>query len=528
MGQSKAAKARRAAQRNNLTREDADAIIQAAVDSNLHVDFGHLEDDDRREPMMEMREVAPSSSRDVPIRAPVPVAGEASSSRAVVQPNLNATARAPEAVSNRARDGFILSSRSTKATMPAIDFNEEYGPAPPVRIRNIALNDNQIDALLEFARLNGEDAYSQQQTALGVINPAQFLAIPRGFTIPKIDAVNVGTEAAAMAFDPALIAQIYALNKSRCTLTEHSVKFALARVEAVKAGWLGICDQTEVVLVPPLNQDEAFTIFATDLQRVMEFITIAKMYGYLMPLMAEHTFRTMGHHFLSSDTATYLERYKRTMNACLVSNIDSFMPAGLMYHECLHWVTPRAAMLVLQAQMDTMTLPDALKIRASAPAAGTAIVTTTAAILDAIDSANMLAEFERQGGYDLDLIRRVTTAVKSNPWKYHKVRAAYGVEPPEAAEVAEFEDAKDEAIKFAPIGQAFLNTYLREADLAKAKALKKHCAINPVMMKKAERFFRELSRRECSTIADIFADSTFNADTGRTDPTRVPASRVPR
>lgn len=63
--------------------------------------------------------------------------------------------------------------------------------------------------------------------------------------------------------------------------------------------------------------------------------------------------------------------------------------------------------------------------------------------------------------------------------------------------------------------QAFIDVYLRDADLSKAKALVKHSNLNPLQKKKAARFFRDLQRHQVSNITELFSTDLEGVCAGR-------------
>jgi len=374
------------------------------------------------------------------------------------------------------------------------------------------LSVDQKKLIEALEQINGQDAYSSEAQALGRVNQSNWMAIPKGMAYTAPDLKDLGSSKAALMADRKFLAQVYALNKARCSRQQDAPKYALLRMEAVKAGWYRPGQNQDVILVDPILPQEATKILVGDLGELATSILTAKQAGYLIPYFAEHTFRTMGHHYLSSDASTYIDRYTRTAKACLVPELMTYLPAELMWHEAMHWVSPRIAYEALIKQLDEQTMPDAIRIRANAAPAGTAVVTTTCAVLDAMDSAALKNEFVRYGGYNLDLIVAMKDKIKADPRKYHKSYFAYGVSKLSAQEVEELELAKADAIKFAPISQAFIVAYLRDAELSKARALQKHAQTNPIIQRRAERFFRSLARKEVTDIRSIFSDKDYNAE----------------
>jgi len=370
------------------------------------------------------------------------------------------------------------------------------------------LTQAQNDLLAELEEINGQDSYDALTAGIGKLKRTEYLVLPLGFQAGNVPARLVGTPAGHAMMTVNDWAQVYVLNKAVTPDGVDAVLFGFLRMEAVKAGWY--TDQREVVFNAPAN--DALRVMINDFGTVRDKLDRLKTAAFIVPLVAEHVFRTMGHHFISSDAAAYTERYSSTLKSCLLPDIANLLPPATMFHTALHWISPRRSREVLIAQMGGQTIPDALQIRANAAPAGTAILTTSAAIIDAMDAVGLAAEFQQYGGFDLDLIKRITVTIKSEPTRYHKAYFAYGVNPLNAGEATALEQAKAVAIAFAPYAQGFINTLLRDAALGKAKALAKHANNNPVQLRRASTLFRAITRKEITSVAKLFDASVSARD----------------
>jgi hypothetical protein len=371
------------------------------------------------------------------------------------------------------------------------------------------LTDAQAALIDELQDINGQDSYDALAAGIGKLKQSEYLVLPIGFRYPEVPARIVGKPDAHVGMQVTDWANIYALNKARAPEGADAKTFALLRLEAVKCGW--IHSQREIAYLAPIPN--SMRILAEDMAELRERAATIKMASFLVPLVAEHVFRTFGHHFISTDAANYTERYQSTFRSCLAPEISGLLPASTLYHAALHWVSPGRAREVLMAQLDGMNIPDALRIRANAAPAGTAILTTTSAILKSMAAVGLDTLFADHGNFNVTEIHRVTALVKANPPKYHKSYFAYNVAPPSAQETAALEAAKEEGIRFAPFAQAYINTYMREAALGKAQALKKHADQNPIQMRRAQNLFRALGRGDVKSVQDLFATGLgTNAD----------------
>lgn len=356
-------------------------------------------------------------------------------------------------------------------------------------------------SLYDFLQeVNGQDAYSTETVALGRLRREEYLALPRGVHFDVIDVRTVGSGEVGCRFDLETVYQIYALNKARAPEGEDAIKYALVRLEAVKMGWFS--RQREVEFVDEIPEAEA--VFIADQMQIRQYAYEAQRTAWLIPLAAEHTFRTFGHHYLTGAAADYERRYRQTLTSCLAPEVASFMRPSTLYHHCLHWVSPARARAVLEAQVGGTRIPEAIALRVNAAPAGTALVTTTAAVLSAMQSSGIRAELDSVGVYDLSTIEAAANAVKEAPTRFHKLHHAFGVDAPPAEMIALLDNAKAIAMQFAPIAQAFINTMFRDTALSGARALQKHAAENPVMLRRAERLFRTGLRMEATRVRDLF------------------------
>ncbi|KAL9134982.1 MAG: hypothetical protein Q9175_003828 [Cornicularia normoerica] len=224
-------------------------------------------------------------------------------------------------------------------------------------------------------------------------------------------------------------AQIYQLNKDACPDPAQAIKFALLRVEAVKCGWLKEGDSNGIVRSPPPTQARYVATLNADLNVMKDQIQLAETAAFILPMVGEYVFRTLGHHYVR-DRGLYA--------------------SSLLYRSTLHWVNPGRAWDVLSAQKGTKTIPEALYDRYNGAPAKTTIITSTAAVIDSLTQTNLINQFAGHGKFDLKMITTLTEKIKADPPKYHQAYFAYGRAALTPAEKADVEIAKEEAVRFAP------------------------------------------------------------------------------
>jgi len=398
---------------------------------------------------------------------------------------------------------------SVTASGGGADPTPSVGASSVDRAKADLATDAQRSLVELLFELNGGDAYDYEAAAAGKVNKDHEMAIPVGVNVPATHARDVGTEVATSKWDMYDLAQIYVVNRDRCPKDEHKVVFGALRMEIAKNGW--VAGQADIVPVGNLDPLACLVEMVNDLETVKDKIGDIRTLAWMLPLNAEYVFRTTGHHFLTTDAGGYQAKYLAVFRSALVPHLAGLLPPALLFHTVAHWVGPAREWEVLTAQAESSNVPDGLKIRMRTGASGTAIVTTTQAIIDVMGATGV--EVGRAGGFDLAFLGRVAEAIKVNPIAYHKAYFAYRIPQLSIPARDEFERAKLIAIQFAPIAQGFVDAYLSGADLSKAKALAKHAQGNPVLYRRCLKYFRAVGKREVGNIADLFTDQLERGDT---------------
>jgi len=359
--------------------------------------------------------------------------------------------------------------------------------------------------LAALAEVNGQDAYSTAATALGKLRRTEYLVLPLGVALAIVPIAEVGTLTSASLNDAQYLANVYALNKAIAPVGSNAVLFGLIRMQAVAHGWA--TDQREIRYELPIP--DAIAMFAADVTANPAYLADAGVWAFLTPIIAEGVFRTTGHHYLTGQAADYDRKYEAVWRASLTpSPVPSFAP-GVIYHTALHWVGPARARLVLEALIGTDRIPNAIAIRSNAAPAGTAVVTTSAAVIDAFQASDLHGLLAAHVGADMTIVTTAAAAIRADPVAYHVTQVAYNRPARPPAIVAELEAAAAAAARIAWLTQGFINAMLGDAALSRAMALRKHAENNPMGLKRAERFFRLLAKKSVDNV-----DALFSADVG--------------
>jgi hypothetical protein len=384
---------------------------------------------------------------------------------------------------------------SSPTNLEPTDIPSTWGNVP-------GASDELIAAIHFLEEANGHDAYSAEAIALGSLTRKEHLALPVGFTTPEIHPSEIGSAAVYKKFQILDLIQIYALNKAIAPANTNPVLFALARLEAVKLGWITASGQKEIQYLERVQNAEA--IFAADLKANQEAVSVMRNIAFLTPFYAEWVFRTTGHHYISGDAGTYTSKYEAIARASLGKIPSLSFPSEIAYHTLFHWISPARAYEALVAQKDTERIPDAIKIRMKAAPAGTALITTSAAVFESMKTANFFPEFVQLTKGDVEEIMVFSDAIKSEPTKWHKTPSAYGMAPMSEEKQNRLEIFRRKAALLAPITQAYINALMKNAPLGRAKTLDKHSMSNPLLKEKAQKFFKSMAKTEVSSFANLF------------------------
>lgn len=356
------------------------------------------------------------------------------------------------------------------------------------------------EQLVDFLNdINGTDTYNSTSLAKGKLDSSHYLKIPLGFQRRVFSETGISVTPEESVYENDELAQIYVLNKEIFGNDERAIKIALLRMMAVKAGWrVGHYEVVEVASAVNAND-----VMALDLPVIKRFIDQASKLATLLPMVAEVVFRTMGHHYLTGLDGDYSAKYQRIFNACVEPDLTSYLPNADLYHTALHWVDLKDSFQVASNPSNISWLPRAIVIRTGSAPAGTALVCTSSAVLNAMDGAGLKDSLVVACGLPVGELETVVASIRAAPLTYHTIPHAYRVTSSTSSE--EFEKAKATAMKLAPVLQGFLDALPNSASLAQARALSKHADANPLMRRRAKVFFREAGTTKATDMGELFA-----------------------
>ncbi|CAG7889836.1 unnamed protein product [Brassica rapa] len=376
--------------------------------------------------------------------------------------------------------------------------------------------------------INGDGDYSVEAIPLDKLTEKELLVLPAGLPIPEVPLEEVGTKKAKNYFTAPYLFSVYILNKAICadTTNNNDVRFGLARMEAVKLGWFS--NQRAVKMEPAPN--DPITVATADIALITELLAPARDVAWLVPLAAEYTFRTMGHHYLSALKSDYIKGYDDIFKASLMPDVGNFLPSNLLYQSAFHWITPARIWKVMKAHEDSRLLPDAIKLRMTCAPVGAALVTTTAAVLKSFSTAGFLNDLIALNITKIDMIFELDAKIRKSPTVYHRTPTAYDEAFLDAGPRKEFEDGKEDAKKLAPLLQAFCHNAQKcstrttegvPTSLAEVFGQKKKSKAtiedpsgaddNPALRQGTKRFFQEVGRGIPTSVDEVFEQKKSKA-----------------
>jgi len=382
------------------------------------------------------------------------------------------------------------------------------------------LTDAHLALLNQLDVINGQDAYSVEAVSLGKVSINEYLVLPTGFVYPATNPEDVGDATTAARFTKRTLAEIYVLNKLAAPTGTDAIAYGLVRMEAVKMGWLD--NQKEVRFAPAVTNSMA--TFLADLSVRIDKLADYRRLAFIHPMIAEHTFRTMGHHYLSGIAGEYQRRYEASYASCLCTDLLRLFSAEVQYHSLLHWISPGRASAVARACVAAGRTPEAISIRLQAPPAGTALITTGFAVLQAMDANDYLKELLRSYDLNMGVVTILVGKIKADPGSYHKFPQAYGLGPLSDDDADELAHVKAKLAGLAPVLQGFLDAMYKNAALGRAKALLKAAEENPMQRKKAQKFFKSEIKADISTLRELIPGSKPVGPAQRGVPTSTASS----
>lgn len=295
------------------------------------------------------------------------------------------------------------------------------------------------------AKVNDGELFNGHEQGL---HEQDFLALPNTLQVHSIEAVDVGCKHAYKYMSNLILAQIYLLNKARAPAGVDAVRYGFLRLEAVKAGWIVPCHQPEVVYLPAPEISDAIDTFMDDLMQHSEEVGRAREASFMVPIAAEHIFRELGQSYNEAQAEAFGAAYQDFFDRCRMPDITSFLPPKILYHTALHWVGHARAWTVMQAQKDSVVVPQTIRNPVKTVPARYKLIPDVASRLTRLRNDDQLYQLLDSRGFNRDLIQTIAKKMTADPRWFHHRPDIYGLVPLSPEDFDRVEEARRMAINF--------------------------------------------------------------------------------
>lgn len=219
-----------------------------------------------------------------------------------------------------------------------------------------------LEFMEEMAHLNSSPAYDAESIALGDLPWKYYFLVPANYNIKicALDCFGKGID----KYDPGnhVVAGVYALAKQQYLSLdnndeESSIKWAVLRTEAFKAGWYAnqkFC-RTKVL---PLNYMD---IFSNDAEKIKKYMNHAYKLSCFVPFLNEFCFRSYGNTYNFNNANEFKMRAKKFARSSQLSEILSYMSAHVLYGLAFLWIGVQRPMEVLKVNLDNPSIAEVFK-----------------------------------------------------------------------------------------------------------------------------------------------------------------------
>jgi len=357
--------------------------------------------------------------------------------------------------------------------------------------------------------INGKAYYNPEELALGCLKQSEFMLIPSNWEVDLCPIEHVGAGLTKFTPSMATIGGVYVLAKEQAKelnmRADDQIKWAVLRMEAYKAGWY---DRQKFTAYKKLPAGYMSSMRA-DYDDILKYANQAYTLCAFLPYMCEYYFRSFGSAYTATNSGEYIQKATTLATSANINDCLAYMSSDILHGKVLAWVGVKRPMEVLRNAIAFERVPHPFQLRAYASPAGQALITSSIAVIDSIESSGWWSQIKRVGGYNDDLLVEVGNEITSDPWRYHVYCAAYGLPALDQAELKRVDDAKKVAARFAPLLQAYIQTLMQGSQLAGIKSIKKHAMNNPQMVKSCSSLFKTVVRAKFKNLEEVFATNAF-------------------
>jgi len=244
---------------------------------------------------------------------------------------------------------------------------------------------------------------------------------------------------------------------------------------AIKAKRVVKFTDTRYVLENAYN--DIMTLFAT-----LNSEEVSRMVKYL-PIMAHMAFTKFEHHYINNQY--FQESYAKHFRALKLDGAAVTWNHADIIYPAVHWMGPHTMMVWSMNLLENDLMPRALSIKFPLIPAGTALISSSQAVINAASALPGFKFFFEAYEDQWSTVQEALARIKEKPYAYHTRSDLFGLPSLEAT----LADAKLAAAQLAPIAQAFINKYAQGTDLARIQAIKKHAEANLGLLRRFEMIF---------------------------------------
>lgn len=209
---------------------------------------------------------------------------------------------------------------------------------------------------------------------------------------------------------------------------------------------------------------------------------------YAPSMMSSHFLKT-GHNFLANVSNKY---YDKLFNSCMIQGLSNILSFDILFHTAMHWMGAANARKGWENIIRQEKPIKALELRFNSSPAGSALITTSYAVIQHIARFERFAYAATYFNDKINKIKIIVDDIARDATAYSQNYQLFG-HAGSKTDSKEYLDAIEAAKTISVICQAYLETISKGTRIASAKVLKNH-ADDSIMVKKAMIvFFKQAS-----------------------------------
>jgi len=229
--------------------------------------------------------------------------------------------------------------------------------------------------------------------------------------------------------------------------------------------------------------------------------TIKKLHclAQIAPVFMSEVFLRTGHHYIADPQAEWSNNYSKLFSASLMSSYFNLIPPNVLFHRALHWIGPYTCRLAWTNLEKTSALPMAMKLRYKVAPAGSALITTTAAIISNLSRFSFFEDIKIAYGEEVGDIVEYAAYIREHSTSYFALPELFGLAPLSESDRETFLAFRELATKLCVVCQAYIEAIARNTAIGKAKALKKVADEQPMQKKALVGWFKNFASELANT-----------------------------